>query len=536
MRQNMKAYKIFAFFFLVLSIQSCEDFLEKEPLGVETEANFFNDADNAILAMNGVYDVLGWDESNRASHNYEFFYGDILSDDAAKGSTPSDFPALIQMETWATQVNNGPSSGSWGNHYAGIYRANNAILNLPDAPLEEELKNRLIGEARFLRAYFYFYQVRLFGGQPLFDTPLLPEEFGNIKRSSVAETYTFIEADLREAIELLPERGEYSAEDMGRASKGAAKAYLARTIMYQLGTDNTNGHTWEEVKKLTGEIITSGQYSLHANYAELFDEEIENTSESVFEVQNMHSAATWDASKVGSNHSIIQGNRTTWGWGFNNPTQDLVDEFEEKDPRLAVTVYQNGDVVLGEEQEVDYPANNETGYQNRKSMILRPANLRESPQNLIKVRYADVLLMHAEAAYYTNDEPAARQILNEIRERARNSSKPKGSEVNSLSYESYSAEEMDGVLPPVLSSVTGVALLEAIRHERRVELAMESLRYYDQIRYGTYLDYLGEAMSADVKARAAQKSIQGSVNPIPVMPIPLEESQTWNLEQNPGYN
>jgi hypothetical protein len=532
----MKAYKYLAIFFLAFSIQSCEDFLDKQPLGQETEANFFNDAENAILAINGIYDVVGWDESNRASHNYEFMYGDILSDDAAKGSTPSDFPALTEMETWAAQANNGPSTGTWGNNFAGIYRANNAILNLPNSPINEELKDRLIGEAKFLRAYFYFYQLRVFGGQPLFDAPLLPEAFGNIVRSSVAETYTFIEADLRDAIELLPERSGYGPEDMGRATKGAARAYLARAIMYQLGTDNTNGHTWAEVKELTGNIIASGQYSLVPNYATLFDEDMENSSESIFEVQYMTSPATWDASKVGSNYAIFQGNRTTWGWGFNNPTQDLVDEFEANDPRLAVTVYQDGDVVLGEAQEVDFPANNETGYQNRKAAVIKPANTRESPLNLIKVRYADVLLMHAEAAFYTNDEATAREMLNMIRNRARNSTKPKGSEVGSLDYVPYSEEVLENALPPIAGSVSGDALLQAIRHERRVELAMESLRWWDQIRYGNYLEYLEQAFSPQVRARAAEKSIPGSVNPIPVMPIPLEESQTWGLAQNPGYN
>ena len=247
-------------------------------------------------------------------------------------------------------------------------------------------------------------------------------------------------------------------------------------------------------------------------------------------MQTLESTEAWGAIKTGTTANIFQNNRSLWGWGFNNPTQNLVDEFETGDPRLASTAYADGDVVLGIVQEIDFPAENETGYLNRKAALVQPITTKAAGQNIRKFRYADILLMKAEAAFHTGDEASARQILNMIRDRARSSTRPKGSVEGSLTYEPYTAAELDGVLPPVLGTVSGQDLLNAIMHERRVELAMESLRFWDQVRTGTYIN----SLPADVQGAAQGRTLTG-VNPIPVLPIPLDEVQTWNLEQNPGY-
>lgn len=520
---------------VALLTTACSDFLEEDPLGQQTDQNFFNDETNAILAINAIYDVLAWDEGPGnfgvyVPHNYEFFYGDILSDDAAKGSSRSDFRELADLESWVATPTNGPAGGSWTNNFTGIARANEAIANLPDATIGEELKTRLIGEAKFLRAYFYFYQVRLFGGVPLFAEPIKPSEFGQVGRASISEVYALIEQDLTDAIAALPEKSQYAAEDMGRATKGAARAYLARAIMYQIGTDNSNGHNWGEVLTYTNEVINSGEYSLMGNFAEIFEDEGENGVESIFEIQTLESTEAWGAVKTGTTANIFQNNRSLWGWGFNNPTQSLVDEFETGDPRLASTAYADGDIVLGILQEIDFPAENETGFLSRKAAVVQPVTTKAAGQNIRKFRYADILLMKAEAAFHTGDEASARQILNDIRDRARSSTRPKGSVEGSLTYEPYSAADLNGVLPPVLGTVSGQDLLNAIMHERRVELAMESLRFWDQVRTGTFIS----SLPADAQGAAQARAITG-VNPIPVLPIPLNEVQTWNLEQNPGY-
>ncbi|MCC9137605.1 RagB/SusD family nutrient uptake outer membrane protein [Pontibacter silvestris] len=522
---------------LAFASQACEDFLDKEPLGVETDRTFYEDPENAVLAVNGIYDAISWDAGGvtGSSNTFEWMYGDVLSDDAKKGSTTGDFIEIKQMERWGTLTNSPITSSTWNNMFTAIYRANQVLSYLPASSINEELKTRLLGEAYFLRGYSYFNLVTKFGGLPLMEEPLPISEWGQLERASIADTYAFIQNDLQQAIEMLPQRGEYAGSDLGRATQGAARAYLARAYMYQLGTDNANGVTWQDVYDQTNAIITSGQYSLFSNYAGLFEIENENNVESIFEIQFSDVATGWGPPKTGTVNNVIQNNRSTWGWGFNNPTQDLVSEFEGRDPRLPVTVYSDGDIVAGELQVIDYPGQNETGYLNRKAFVepsARPSDTQNSPKNIIKFRYADVLLMQAEAAYHLGNESEAQSLVNQVRQRARNSTRPKGSTAEGATgYVPY--ENLSGVLPDITAS--GQDLLEAIWHERRVELGMESLRYYDLVRTGRYFDALEEKYSDEVRVEAEERSISGSVNPMPVLPIPINEAQAWGITQNPGY-
>lgn len=516
-------------------LQSCSDFLDKNPLGKDTDVTYFTDANNATLAVNAAYDVISWDEGNDGlgnyvAHNYEWIFGDMLSQNSEKGSMPGDFPTMLELKEWRANSNNDIARAVWQNMFQGVYRTNLILQNIQNSPIDETLKNRLIGEARFLRGYCYFYMLRLYGGLPLFSAPVTPSEYSNAKRASIGETYAFIEEDFRKAIELLPEKSAYNAVDMGRATKGAARGYLARAIMYQIGTDNSRNHTWQEVYDQTDAIVKSGQYGLTANYAEIFEDEGENNTESLFEIQFAESNVSWGIQRVGTENNIIQNNRSTWGWGFNNPTASLVNAFEANDPRKACTVYGNGDVVAGIAQVIKYPEENATGYLNRKAAIVKPTTPSQSPQNIRKMRYADVLLMKAEAAAKLSKEQEARDILNQIRDRARKATLPKGSKLGTLTYEA--ANTPAGALPAVAATVTGQALLEAIWHERRVELGMEALHFWDQVRTGTYFS----SLSSTVRAAATTHAItQNVVNPIPVLPIPVNEVQSWGLQQNPGY-
>jgi hypothetical protein len=519
--------------------QGCQDFLDKEPLGVETDKTFYEDPDNAVLAVNGIYDAVSWDAGGilGGGNNSEWMFGDLLSDDAVKGSTPGDYLELKQMERWETLPNADIPRTSWNNMFATIYRANQVIKYLPGSSISSVLKNRLLGEAYFLRGYAYHNLVIKFGGVPLLEEPIQSSQWGQVKRASIAETYAFIEADLLKAIELLPERSQYGGTDLGRASKGAARAFLARSYMYELGTDNTNGRTWQNVYDQTSAIIASSQYQLDPNYARLFEPEGENGLESIFELQYMDNNVGWGPPKAGTANDVIQNNRATWGWGFNNPTQDLVNEFEPNDPRLPVTVYKNGDIVVGEAQTID-PAQNETGYLNRKAFVdpaSRPRESQNGPKNIRLFRYADVLLMQAEAAAHLNKEPEAVALVNQVRQRARTSTRPKGSTaVGATDYQPYASTA--GVLPDLQASLSGQALIDAIWHERRVELGMESRRYYDLVRTGRYLEALNKKdPTGAARTNAERHSLTGFVNPIPVITIPLNEVQSWNLSQNPGY-
>ncbi|WP_139925643.1 RagB/SusD family nutrient uptake outer membrane protein [Hymenobacter sp. DG01] len=516
----------------------CQSFLDKEPLGTTTQDNLFKDPTNAVQAINAVYDVAAWDQGPKwgdpsgeyVPQTYEWMFGDLMTDDSEKGgSSPSDFLPLIELKSWNIPPSNGPVTTLWVHSFTGIARANTVINNVDAGTIDAALKARLKGEALFLRAYFYFNLVKGFGGVPLFEKTPTPTEAPNVTRATIAQTYAFIEKDLKEAATLLPEKSAYPAADLGRATKGAAIGYLARAIMYQLGTVNGNNHTWQEVYDLTSTIINSGQYSLLANYAAIHQDIGENSSESLFEIQFGSSNDTYGPISIGTTNNIFQNNRRTFGYGFNNPTQNLVDEFESNDPRLEVTVIKNNDIVLGVLNPVDL-TQNATGYFNRKAAILAPNAPESGPQNIRKLRYADILLMKAEAAAQLNRSAEAVTLVNQVRQRARMSTRPPGTRLGTLSYDP--ANTPAGTLPDLSPGLSGQALLNAIWHERRVEFGEESLRLWDLIRTGRYM----ATLLPDVRGRAmSHLAMESSVNPFPLLPISLNDAQSWKLPQNPGY-
>jgi len=535
--KTAQATRLIALSVAMVFAQGCKSFLDKDPLGVTTQGNLFNDPTNAVQAVNGVYDVASWDQGPKfgvgdyVGQTYEWMFGDIMSDDAEKGSTPSDFTPLTELKTWTMTPANSPLSTLWVHSFTGIARANTVINNIDAGSIDAALKSRLKGEALFLRAYFYFNLVKSFGGVPLFEKAVLPTEVASVKRASISETYAFIEKDLKAAAALLPEKTAYASGDLGRATKGAANGYLARAIMYQLGTDNGNKHTWQEVYDLTTTIIGSTQYSLLTNYAAIHQDVGENSSESLFEIQFATSNDTYGPVSIGTTNNVFQNNRKTFGYGFNNPTQNLVDEFEANDPRKEVTIIKDGDVVLGVLNRVDFPAENATGYLSRKVAILPPAAVQSGPQNIRKMRYADILLMKAEAAAQLGRSSDAVELVNQVRRRARVSTRPPGTTAGTTTY--AAANTPASALPDLAAGLSGQALLTAIWHERRVEFAEESLRFWDLVRTGRYMGVLPPA----VAARALSHSITANVvNPIPLLPIELNDAQIWGLPQNPGFN
>ncbi|RFM26623.1 RagB/SusD family nutrient uptake outer membrane protein [Deminuibacter soli] len=515
-----------------LALAACnKQVLDKNPLGTQTPDVYYSDSAQAILGINGIYDATSWEEGPNAGSNVEWMFGDILSNDAEKGSTQGDFNQIQLMKEWRANPADNPGRDAYNNMYQAIFRANTAIANLQGATWNSPLKTRLIGESRFLRGYAYFYLLRMFGGVTVVTTPLATDQFGQLQRSSFAATCQQIEQDLKYADSVLPVKSAYAAEDMGRATKGAAESFLARVYMYQLGTDNTNAHTWQQVYDITNTVMQSGQYNLLQNYAQIQELEGENGVESIYELQYSESQNEWGPGKVGTTSNVFQNTRSTWGWGFNNPTQSLVDEFEPNDPRKACTVYGNGDIACGIKQIINKGDDNFTGYMNRKAAIVKPAATKASGQNIRKMRYADILLMHAEAAAHIGREQEARDYVNQVRARARLSTLPKGSLLNDASTYA-NANTPAGTLPDIDGSVAGTDLLKAIWHERRVELGMEALHFWDMIRTGTYISSLPD----DIKAACNKHLLPGNtVNPIPVLPIPLTEVQAWKLAQNPGY-
>ena len=546
---------IYIFFAFGLMLASCEDFLEVNPIAQETEESFFNTPENAIYAVNACYDIIGMTEGpgpdgQWLSHNYDFFFGDFLSDDAEKGSKEADFQELQEMIEWRVTSGSGVLESLWIKCYDGIYRCNSVLKQLTNSELDEALKTRLEGEAHFVRGYFYAYLVKVYGGVPVFTEPLTPEEFGTIQRATYHETFEQAVADFKIAVDKLPEKSGYDASDLGRATKGAARAFLARTLMYQIGMDAEASVSWEDVYAQTSAIINSGEYQLVSNYATIFEMEGENNSESIFELQFVEGTTGDAPEKTGTNFHQFQGNRTDWGWGFNNPSVNLYEAFEANDPRLSCTAYGadiNEGIVHGVKREYDF-TEQMTPFLNRKAAMepaYRPSIGKSSPGNVRKARYAEVLLTHAEAAFHTSKEGEAKEMLNMIRERARNSSYAKGWTEGSADY---TPTGFSGNLPDI--SASGQDLLEAIWQERRVELAMEAHRFWDLVRTGRYLDALdlkketfktsdGTALryeNIDLRGNCLEKCIDGaSGNKVPLLPIPLREVEDWGITQNVGY-
>ena len=548
-----KLVYIFLVFGVLLS--SCNNFLEIDPIARETEESFFETPENAIYAVNACYDIIGMTEGpgpdgQWLSHNYEFFFGDFLSDDAEKGSKEADFQELQEMIEWRVTSGSGVLESLWIKCYDGIYRTNSVLKQLASSSLDEALKTRLEGEAYFIRGYFYFYLVKVYGGVPLFTEPLTPSEFGTLQRASYHETFEQAIADFKAAIDRLPEKSGYDSSEKGRATKGAARTYLARTLMYQIGMDSESATSWDDVFQQTSAVISSNEYQLVSNYATIFEMEGENNNESIFELQMLEGTTDNAPQKTGTNFNQFQGNRKDWGWGFNNPSENLFASFETNDPRLSSTVYGatfNNGIIHGIKQEYDF-TEQMSPYLNRKAALepaFRPSISKSSAANVRKARYAEVLLMHAEAAYHKGDEGTARQMLEMIRDRARNSTFAKGYTEGSLDY---TPTGFSNNLPEINSS--GQDLLNDIWHERRVELAMEAHRFWDLVRTGRYLDALdtkkntfktsdGTAFryeNIDLRANCLEKSIDGpNGNKVPLMPIPLREVEDWDLAQNNGY-
>ena len=458
-------------------ILSCsEDFIDVAS-NEETEGAIT--ADKAPELVNAVYNNLNqWAMSSFSWNGVS----SMTSDDADKGSDPGDTGGdknlLDGLIFDATTIS---FDEVWAAHYDGIQRANQAINRIEAFDFDPTLKSRLIGEAKFLRALTYFRLVKTFGGVPLIagtpDLSIDPAQL--LSRATKEATYAFIETDLTEAIASLPEKSEYPVSELGRATKGAAKALLAKVSMYQ--------NKWQEVMTLTNEIIASGEYGLTDNYEDIWKEIGENNTESIFEIQ-----ARGDSPTAGTQgYSVTQGARGAggWGWGFNTPSQNLADSYEAGDTRRDATIIFRGETLFDGRlvpNTVVNPMYNQKAYSSAFS------DAWETGKNIRILRYAEVLLMNAEAALATGGDAAT--PLNQVRNRALLGNAPV---VNQL----------------------------AIWEERRHELAFEHDRYFDLVRQGR----------AGTVLRALGKPFVDGKHE--VFPIPNEQiiKSGGLLEQNPFY-
>ena len=452
-----------------------------------------------------------------------YFVGDCSTDDALKGSSDGDRAEVMELQNFTVYTTNGEVGRRWEILYRLINRCNEVIAYAPTATGDKTLLKRYENEAKALRAFGYYSLVTTFGGVPLLTQPMTPTEILKVPRASKEDIYAQIIQDLTDASEL-PAKKEYSEAEQYHATRGFAKTMLAKTYMF-LG-DYVNAE-----KVLHDIVEVDGDYALLPDYGMNWRKEYENSSESVFELPNKiqdKSIAT------GTNvpHFFTSRDVTGYqGYGFHVPTTDLFNAFDKDDPRQTYVFTRTGDRYIGDAQPQDNHQS-ATGFHDYKMTV--PTADKQGydvwmiSYNIRMIRYADVLLLYAEALNENGKPQEALHYLNMIRQRARNTS-PMDPRKD---MQAYVPPTTSASLPDI-TTTNKDELRRAIWHERRVELAMEGWRRDDLMRQHRF----GEVMRAYAAKYNVQKGRAFDDNRDYLLPIPQGEIDKSNnvLTQNPGY-
>jgi len=466
----------------VLLCTSCSDVLDKEPLGRLDADNYFKTAEDAIQGVNATYRPLLMSNSN---NNFYWTFGTLASEEAlagGDGSRPGIIEIDIMKHTAATQEIN----DFWKLNYAGIVQANTVISKTPLVDADAELKNRIIGEALFLRAYYHFILVQVFGDVPLILEIQSPDEV-LVTRTPKTEVLVQVASDCELAASMLPV--SYGGSDIGRVTKGAALGLAAKAHLYL--------EDYNSVLSLVTAIKALGIYSLQADYRNNFYDSTQNNSESVWEIQHANL-------ELGVGNYLNQwwlSKKVEDGYGFAEVSMEFINAFEVNDPRLKFTVARHNEEYFG----VTYKASfSSTGSSPRKYLQHTNEVTQKSDGgiNYTAIRYAEVLLWEAEALAELGRTAEALVPLEEVRARAR-------------------AQSTDPVTAlPEITNTNQQELIDLIRHERLVELGFEMHRFFDLVRWGIAADVVDDFVTG-----------KNEVFPIPQTELDLNPT----LSQNPGY-
>ncbi|WP_126245663.1 RagB/SusD family nutrient uptake outer membrane protein [Chitinophaga rhizosphaerae] len=510
MKPNQKRNTIILGAALLLGAGCGKGFLEQDiPGRMPLEGYYKTDAD-ARTATFAAYDML------QAEYNWGWGSPLLLktlpSDESnAGGNGPGDQPHYQALDNFTHDAQGESILWVWRMNYFGIYRANQVINRVAGT---SDLQKRYIAESKVLRAYYYSELTALWGDVPLVLKDLEPSEYTQTKRIARAEVYAQIEKDLQEAIPVLSVRSGLPAAERFRVSKGTAQSLLGKVYLYQ--------KKWALAAEQFNNVINSGEYDLEASVAMAFSQKGEFGIESVFEVPfTDQKRYTWDNfpwdrfREIESNIHIklmgpreehytrMTGDSLDGGWGFNVGKKKLFDAFVAAGDvvRRKQTMFSVAELTAGGGKFADPTVWDFEGYIQRKygSFSTVTTNPDDGTPDLNYgtntrlIRYADVLLMAAEAYYRAGNEGRARAELNKVRKRAK------------------------------LADVTaaGDALFDAIVRERQLELAFEGLRYLDLVRWG--------------RAEAELGPLGYKPNKHELLPVPDEDVRIGHLEQNKGY-
>ena len=480
---------LISFIFLI----ACEDqIINLSPLSELNTNNFYItevDFNNALIAA---YDAI------QEKNSIDYIMSEIKSDNG----TEMKYQYEKDIDNFSVSSTNEMVSKFWKISYKGIFRTNIILENINAADFDENKKAQIIAQAKFIRAYIYFDLVRYFGDVPLVTKVLKLTESSQMKRSPVNDVYQLIEADLIDAASVLP--SVYTAsKDVGRVTKGAANAMLAKVYLTQ--------QKYAESKTLLETVIgdTQAGYQLLNTFSDVFSVSNQNNKEIIFAIQ--YSNGTGDGNTFMNEFGPgTIGSDVCPGVGseHNHPTVDLITAYLPGDTRKAVTL----------KEYIVNPVTHDTvnGPYNRKYLANQLMN--DSGVDWPVLRYADVILMYAEVLNELNDLPAAIVQINKIRERAF------GNQLNNYNNVSIPTKEI---------------FRDKVLNERRLELAFENQRWFDLIRTGKALDFLQtEHRLADWKTGVIYISLNLNMQPYQALyPIPFDEIEISKgvLTQNPGY-
>jgi hypothetical protein len=549
----------------LLFFNCSDDFVDTKPIVNATEESFYSSMIGAEMATTVCYSNFCmeklWDLSIMMT------LGSLSSDEAEAGAGGKtnvvEFQHVDQLIHTPSEAN--VFEWTWGYLYRTIGYCNVAIEKLPkisketDPNFDAGLISKRLGEVRFLRALNYFTLTQIYGGVPLVDHVLTPSEY-KMGRNNIVEIYDLIKADLRIAINSLPERSVWGPENIGHASKGAAKALMAKVFLYESsytkyhpGDERFAGLTqrWDSAFYWAEQVINSGEYKLVGIEGERFDTwrspetggyqwifmvAGNNSPEGVFEIQNVQDGRGWfdtrgtalcrwcAPSKVREINNPTEDGMD-FGWGWWCPSDFLDSSYEPGDPRKAATILTEDDTILCSFESdggvawrhPNYKILNDKEGINRGIRKYEPSyeeywknslTWQDGPIDVKLIRYADVVLWAAEAALELNDNGRALQYINWVRTRARMSGNT-----------------------GVPADLTGTVTHDQIVQERLIELACEGHRFFDLIRWNLGPVYLNHVMM-DGTTHVVYEPGKHEFFPIPDKEIALSGNK---LKQYPGW-
>jgi len=490
-----------------LTLLSCENELDQQPISDPTAETFYAIPNDFIQGVNAVYSAL------RGYPDRQLNLSETRSDNlyAVSDGGVRDWEGINGFHR--TLMSNPYVAEAWLNDYSGINRANVVLEQLAehgDVVTDTELRGRLEGEARFLRAFFYFDLLRWYGRVPIVDHVVTAAEAAAIPQSPIGDIYNFIVADLQAAIPVLPAKSAYAGVDQGRVTNAAARTLLALAYMTQSGPDyGINGpgmgaNNWQQAADLLDEVINSGAYQmLQGNnaYASIFSYDNEYNSEVVFDVQyttgqNPVAGGTFPWLLVPDTWFNANGHPNQGGLTIRPVSNDLLNAYESGDIRKDFTI-QTGYVFNGVAEPRSF-------FKKYVDLSRVPSNREDWPINFIVWRYTDVLMLKAECILHgaSGSQQQIDDIVNQVRVRA---------------------------------GLTPVANIDLARlmDERRKEFAAEGSRWHDLIRSGL----VEEVMTTWIENEDSLNGIQPFQLNYTLYPIPQAEldAKPGIYTQNAGY-